>query len=70
LRGENSSVVSLDRITFERTGAGTRITYDATLTLKGPMKIADPLLGLAFNRVGARALAGLRQTLAAGGPSS
>lgn len=70
LRGENSSVVSLDRITFEPTGSGTRITYDATLTLKGPMKIADPLLGLAFNRVGGRALAGLRKTLAAAGASS
>jgi carbon monoxide dehydrogenase subunit G len=64
VRGENASVVSLDRITFEAAGEGTRVTYDATLTLKGPMKLADPLLALAFNRVGDRALAGLRQTLA------
>lgn len=63
-RGVNSSVVSLDRLTFERFGAGTRVTYDADLTLKGPFKLADPVLTLAFRRVGDRALAGLRETLA------
>jgi carbon monoxide dehydrogenase subunit G len=62
-RGENSSVVSLDRITFEPSDGGTRITYDADLTLKGPFKLADPLLALAFKRVGDRALAGMRKTL-------
>jgi carbon monoxide dehydrogenase subunit G len=61
-RGENSTVVSLDRITFEPSDGGTRITYDADLALKGPFKVADPLLGLAFKRVGDRALAGLRKT--------
>jgi hypothetical protein len=43
---------------------GTRVTYDADLALRGILRIADPLLGLAFNRVGDRALAGLRRTLA------
>jgi Polyketide cyclase / dehydrase and lipid transport len=61
-RGENSTVVSLDRIAFEPSDGGTRITYDADLALKGPFKVADPLLGLAFKRVGDRALAGLRKT--------
>ncbi len=65
VRGENASVVSLDRITFEPLSDGTRITYDAQLTLKGAMKLADPLLALAFKRVGDRALEGLRATLAA-----
>ena len=64
LRGENATVVSLDRITFEPADRGTRITYDAELTLKGPLQLADPLLGLAFDRVGHRALEGLRTTLA------
>ena len=64
LRGENATVVSLDRISFEPAGSGTRITYDAELTLKGPLRVADPLLGLAFTRVGDRALKGLRATLA------
>ncbi len=64
-RGESSTVVSLDRITFEPSEIGTRITYDADLALKGPFKLADPLLALAFKRVGARALTGLHKTLRA-----
>ena len=65
-RGENASVVSLDRITFETTpGGGTRVTYDAQLTLKGAFRLADPLLGLAFKRVGDQALAGMRAKLEA-----
>ena len=63
-RGENATVISNDRITFEALDQGTRITYDAELVLKGPLRVADPLLGLAFNRVGDRALAGLRHKLA------
>jgi carbon monoxide dehydrogenase subunit G len=61
--GENATVVSRDRITFESTAAGTRVTYDADLALRGLLRIADPLLALAFKRVGDRALAGLRRTL-------
>jgi len=64
VRGENATVVSLDRITFERrTGGGTTIRYNADLQLKGPFRIADPLLGLAFKPVGDRALDGLKKTL-------
>jgi carbon monoxide dehydrogenase subunit G len=63
-RGENATVISNDRITFESVDQGTRIIYDADLALKGPLRIADPLLRLAFNRVGDRALAGLRHRLA------
>lgn len=65
-RGESPTVVSLDRITFEPSNGGTRITYDADLALKGALKLADPLLRVAFKRVGARALAGLRSTLEKG----
>jgi carbon monoxide dehydrogenase subunit G len=65
-RGESSTVVSLDRITFEPSEGGTRITYDADLALKGPFKLASPLLEIAFKRVGARALAGLRKTVGEG----
>ena len=63
LLGANATVVSRDRITFEITTQGTRITYDADLALKGLLRIADPILGLAFTRVGDRAVAGLRRTL-------
>ena len=62
-RGENQTVVSLDRITFEPYDGGTRITYDADLALKGRLKIADPLFALAFKRIGDHALAGLRKTI-------
>jgi carbon monoxide dehydrogenase subunit G len=61
--GENATVVSHDRITLETIATGTRVTYDADLKLKGLLRVADPLLGLAFNRVGDRALAGLREVL-------
>lgn len=66
LRGENATVVSLDKMTFEATPAGgTRIVYDADLTLKGPMRLGDPLLKLVFNRIGDKAAAGLRGAVGA-----
>ena len=64
--GENATVISRDRITFETIATGTRVTYDGDLRLKGVLRLADPLLALAFNRVGNRALAGLSEVL--GGP--
>ena len=65
LRGENATVVSLDTMRFSDTpDGGTRVTYEADLTLKGPLRALDLLLGLAFNRVGDRAAAGLRAELA------
>lgn len=67
-RGENATVVSLDRITFEPSATGTHIVYDADLKLKGLMRIADPLLALAFKRVGDRALAGMRKAIATAEP--
>jgi dehydrogenase/reductase SDR family member 12 len=68
--GKNATVVSHDRITFETTAARTRVTYDVELRLKGPLRVADRLLALAFNRVGDRALAGLREVLAHPAPGA
>ena len=68
--GENATVVSHDRITFETIAAGTHVTYDADLRLKGLLRLADPLLAVAFNRVGDRALAGLREVLAHPAPGA
>lgn len=62
-RGENASVVSLDTISFEPRGEATRVTYDADLSLKGPAKLAEPLLRLVFNRIGDAAAAGLQEHL-------
>ena len=69
-RGESSTVVSQDTITFEKLAEGTRVTYDADLALKGLLGIADPLLRLAFKPVGDRALAGLRRALAPAQPQT
>jgi carbon monoxide dehydrogenase subunit G len=63
LRGENKSVVSLDTITIEPSGAGSRVTYDANLTLKGLAKVIDPVFAVALRRLGDNALAGMRAAL-------
>ena len=63
LFAETSTVTSEDTITFTRAGDGTEITYDANLRLKGPMRLADPILGLLFRRLGDNAVAGLRREL-------
>ena len=44
-------------------GKGTLVTYDATLQLHGVLRLGDPLLRLAFTRIGDRAAAGLRRVL-------
>lgn len=65
LRGESSTVISLDEITVDRSNGGALVTYDARLSLKGPLRVADPVLGLAFKRIGDRAAAGMRGALGA-----
>jgi hypothetical protein len=65
LRGESATVVSLDEITVAPAGDGALVTYDARLVLKGPLRLADPLLGLAFKRIGDRAATGMRRALGA-----
>lgn len=67
--GENATVTSRDRITFAASGRGTRVAYQADLQLKGAMRLADPLLAIAFKRVGDRALANMRRVLARPEPS-
>ena len=51
VRGESSTIVSVDEITVEADGTGSLVTYDAELTLKGALKIFDPALGLGFGKV-------------------
>lgn len=54
---------SLDRITVrpdpDADGDGSIVTYDAELTLNGVFGLVDPLLGVAFDRIGDKAAAGL-----------
>ena len=47
-------------------GSGSEMTYEARLTLKGVMRLVDPLFGLAFKRLGDNAAAGLRRELGRG----
>ncbi len=64
LRAESSTVVSQDTVTVEAApGAGAKLIYDADLRPKGLIKLADPVLGLMFKRLGDNAAAGLRREL-------
>lgn len=62
-RARTARLTSLDTITVQPDGAGSIVTYDAVLELNGPLGVADPLLKLAFNRIGGRAAAGLTRAL-------
>jgi carbon monoxide dehydrogenase subunit G len=65
VRAETATLRSVDVITVhhDSDGDGCLVTYDADLSLKGVLRIGDPLLGLAFRRIGDRAAAGLRTAL-------
>lgn len=64
IRAQTATLVSLDVMTFEATDdGGCRVTYDADLALRGVLGLANPLLGIAFGRIGDRAAAGLRRVL-------
>lgn len=63
LRAENESSVSEDTVEVAARDIGSALTYDARVTLKGLGRFADPLLGLAFKRLGDNAAAGLRREL-------
>lgn len=62
LRGSNATTISVDTITVADDAA---VTYDATLRLRGPAQLLDPLVQLAFRRLGDNAADGLRRVLAA-----
>lgn len=60
----NSSLLrSYDVIEVTPTAEGCDVRYDATLELNGPLGLADPLLGLVFDRIGDRAAAGMEKAL-------
>ncbi|MDH4112022.1 MAG: SRPBCC family protein [Actinomycetota bacterium] len=67
LVGEGDRITATDTIEFEPTDAGgTRISYEADLRLKGLAKVAQPLLGKAFDEMGRRAIEGMRAWFEAG----
>lgn len=66
LNGGDSSLRSIDEITFVARPGGTRVTYEACVELEGIRSIADPFLDLLFQRIGRLAMCGLRERLAGG----
>jgi hypothetical protein len=58
------TLVSHDEITVENASGGVTVTYDAELSLRGVLRLANPLLAVAFRHIGERAAGGLRRTLA------
>lgn len=63
LTGEGEKARSVDEITFEPAGAGTRIVYVADIRLRGIARVAGPLLAPTMNRMADDALAGLKSVL-------
>ena len=60
---ESPLLISRDTVTVEAEGDGSLVTYDAVLELKGLFRLSDPLLGIAFKRIGDRAAKGLIKAL-------
>ena len=64
LRGEKQTVVARDTMTIDHApGGGTRITYRAQFSFKGPSRLFAPLAAPAFRRLGDKAASGLRTAL-------
>ena len=59
-------MISLDTITFAGGPAGTELTYDAELTLKGALRLLALPMRVGFDRLAENAKAGLEREL--GGP--
>lgn len=63
LTGEGSGVSAVDDIHFERTATGTAIDYTAEIRLGGVLRLLQPFLGGAFERVAKDALGGMQVAL-------
>ena len=61
LSGGDSSMTSVDEITFVARPGGTRVTYEARVDLVGFRRLAEPIVDILFQRVGRLAVRGLRE---------
>jgi carbon monoxide dehydrogenase subunit G len=59
VKASSKLFTSLDRIDVAPDGDGSLVTYDAELTLNGPLKVFDLALKPMFNKIGGRANRGL-----------
>lgn len=64
LRAERPAFVVEDVITVEPDKDGSRVRYQATMTLRGPMRLLAPVLGWVFRRGAAKAARSLAAVLA------
>ena len=60
---ESTTLRSHDAIGVASRDSGSAVTYDATVELKGPLKLLDPLFALWFKRIGDKAAAGMARAL-------
>ena len=63
LEARRPRFVSRDTIEVETAGDGSIVLYDASLSFGGLGRLLEPVMQRAFNRVGARATAGLQTAL-------
>lgn len=63
LEGDGEKARSIDAISVEASGSGSRVSYTADIRLKGLRRIAEPLLKPMLTKAGEEALAGLKQKL-------
>jgi carbon monoxide dehydrogenase subunit G len=63
VEARSSMLTSIDRIDVVPDGDGSLVTYDAELRLNRVLAVFDPVLQLAFKRIGDRAAAGLERAL-------
>lgn len=63
LEGVSAKARSVDAITVDRSGDGSRISYTADVRLRGFRRIAEPLLQPMLAKTGEHALAGLQRKL-------
>jgi carbon monoxide dehydrogenase subunit G len=63
LTGEGSGISAVDDIRFERTATGTAIDYTADITLGGWMRLVQPFVGGAFEKIAKDALGGMQRAL-------
>ncbi len=63
VKATSTLFTSLDRIEVRADGDGSLVTYDAELTLNGPLRLLDLALRPVFDRIGGRANEGLQRAL-------
>lgn len=62
-KGTVLGLTSIDTIVVEADGTGSILTYDAELTLSGPLRVFDPILNKGFQSTGDKAAEGIVRVL-------